>query len=200
MNAFRLGLWILEVVIMIFALRSLLQTAGAERSLPFAPWVMRVTEPLCRLLRVADLRPGGYACGGLAAGFVIALTAVLVSALLMPELIWLWHRGSAVLPGSAPGLMTVVSFAALTAVLMTVKTLGTLAVILLFVEALTSWLPQTRQISAWCAELTAPIVLPVRRLVPPIGVIDISLMVVLFILLGLNALAAKIFGLLWLVL
>lgn len=57
---------------------------------------------------------------------------------------------------------------------------------LLVVRALLSWFPNARgnQIVEFIYQLTDPIILPLRRVIPPIGMIDISVMLaVLFLLL-----------------
>ena len=49
---------------------------------------------------------------------------------------------------------------------------------LLVIRALLSWFPNARgnQIVEFIYQLTDPIILPLRRLIPPIGMIDISVM------------------------
>jgi YggT family protein len=57
---------------------------------------------------------------------------------------------------------------------------------LLVVRALLSWFPNARgnQIVEIIYQITDPIILPLRRIIPPLGLIDISVMIaVLFLLL-----------------
>ena len=57
---------------------------------------------------------------------------------------------------------------------------------LLVVRALLSWFPNARgnQIVEIIYQITDPIILPLRRIIPPLGMIDISVMIaVLFLLL-----------------
>ena len=84
-------------------------------------------------------------------------------------------------------------------VLTPVKCAGYLFVFLLFAQALSSWLPQTRSFSSACDRLCAPLTRPVQRLIPPIGMIDISLMVVLLAVFALNYLLARLLGLWWMI-
>jgi YggT family protein len=49
-------------------------------------------------------------------------------------------------------------------------------------------------------QLTYPIVAPVQKIIPPIGMIDISLMIVMIAIFALNRLAYSIFGLYWAIL
>jgi YggT family protein len=61
--------------------------------------------------------------------------------------------------------------------------------ILLFVYALLSWVPSLRgRWSDYLAMLIEPVLAPVRRVIPPLGGLDLSFMVVFFlILIVLNA-------------
>ena len=68
---------------------------------------------------------------------------------------------------------------------------------LLFAQALLSWLPSTRGWSFYFSQITSFITAPVQRIIPPIGMIDISLMIVLIALFALNRLFANIFGIMW---
>ena len=57
---------------------------------------------------------------------------------------------------------------------------------LLIIRALLSWFPNARgnQIVEFIYQLTDPIIVPLRRIIPPLGMIDISVMIaVLFLLL-----------------
>lgn len=56
--------------------------------------------------------------------------------------------------------------------------------ILLIARALTSWFPdlQRHEIVRLLYEITDPIIQPMRRLIPPVGMIDLSLMITVFAL------------------
>ncbi|MDD6317770.1 MAG: YggT family protein, partial [Succinatimonas hippei] len=82
---------------------------------------------------------------------------------------------------------------------MFIKSFGYLFLALLLVEAITSWLPSTRSVSYLCAQITSPLVGPIQKIIPPIGMIDISLMLIMIALFALNTLMVKLFGPLWLV-
>ena len=86
---------------------------------------------------------------------------------------------------------------ALFSIILTVKSFGYLLIFLLLAQALTSWLPNTRYLSMTFAQITYPIVSPVQKLIPPIGMIDLSLMIVMIALFALNSMFGKIFGILW---
>ena len=67
-----------------------------------------------------------------------------------------------------------------------------LYLILLFVYALLSWVPSLRgRWSDYLAMLIEPVLAPVRRVLPPLGGLDLSFMVVFFLILTvLNAIVA----------
>jgi YggT family protein len=67
-----------------------------------------------------------------------------------------------------------------------------LYLILLFVYALLSWVPSLRgRWSDYLAMLIEPVLAPVRRVIPPLGGLDLSFMVVFFlILIVLNTIVA----------
>ena len=67
-----------------------------------------------------------------------------------------------------------------------------LYLILLFVYALLSWVPSLRgRWSDYLAMLIEPVLAPVRRVIPPLGGLDLSFMVVFFLILTvLNAIVA----------
>ncbi len=57
-------------------------------------------------------------------------------------------------------------------------------ILVLFVRMFLSWLPPgsgtMRQISRIVFDVTEPVLAPVRRVIPPIGMFDVSFMVVVF--------------------
>ena len=64
--------------------------------------------------------------------------------------------------------------------------------LLLFARAITSWIdPAFRStIGRLLFDITEPIVAPVRQVVPPVGMLDLSIMVTLFLLVILRQLVA----------
>lgn len=60
-------------------------------------------------------------------------------------------------------------------------------ILVLFARALLSWFPPPRstgmrQVARVLHDLTEPVLAPMRRIIPPVGMIDLSFMVVLFVL------------------
>ena len=69
---------------------------------------------------------------------------------------------------------------------------------LLFIGAISSWFAQGR--NSWqyiLYQLTEPFLKPIRRILPTLGVIDFSPMVLAFILIGINNILADYLGLYW---
>lgn len=69
---------------------------------------------------------------------------------------------------------------------------------LIFIGAIASWFAQGRNTWQYLLyQLTEPFLKPIRRILPTIGMIDFSPMVLAFILFGLNNLLAQNLGLYW---
>lgn len=167
---------IAEALVMLFELRFLLQSSSADYYHPFTQAVLRLTNPVMRIRPISSLRLGRYYVGGLAAALVIALA--------------FWQFINFYF-----GLGT--RHALIIGILMPFKVFGYLIFFLLIIQALTSWLPSTRSISILMYQITYPIVAPVQRIIPPIGMIDISLMVIIFIMYAINGVCGRIFGAYW---
>ena len=63
----------------------------------------------------------------------------------------------------------------------------TVYVLVLFVRMFLSWLPPSsgamRTVTRIAFDLTEPVLSPVRRVIPPVGMFDLSFLVVVFVLL-----------------
>lgn len=78
--------------------------------------------------------------------------------------------------------------------------IGHLIFWLLLFRAILSWIDRGQSgAEDILAQLTDPLVQPIRRIVPPLGNIDFSFMIIVFILFTLNLIANQVFGYLWLV-
>lgn len=180
MNYITLLILAAEVVLMLLQLRDLMRTSNTPFYHPFTQAVVKLTNPLVNFLPFSGAHIKSFYC----AGFILS---VLVSLVFWGVLSLL------ILKGNAAVIL-------LFGLLMPVKAFGYLFIGLLLAQALTSWLPSTRNISIYLGTITAPLAAPVQRIIPPIGVIDISLMVIMIVLFALNSLMAKLFGAFWLLL
>ncbi len=165
---------------MLFQLRALMQTSSVDYYHKFTQTVVNLTEPLIKLLPFRNSNVKGfYYCG------------ILIS-LILSFIFW------AVVIFATDSSLNIILLVLLP-ILMTVKCFGYLLIGLMIVQALTSWLPSTRSLSYLLGQITYPVVAPVQRIIPPIGMIDISLMIVLLGLYLLNGLAYSVFGTIWLI-
>lgn len=166
----------ITAVVMLFELRSLMQSSSIDYYHPFTQAVVKLTEPLLGRLPIRNLHiKGFYYCG-----FIVAFV---ISVIFFTVLVFFSYLN--------------ILFIAMCSVIVTVKGFGYLLIFLLLAQALTSWLPNTRYLSMTFAQITYPIVGPVQKLIPPIGMIDLSLMVVMIALFALNSMLGMIFGSLW---
>lgn len=171
-----------EAVIMLFQLRSLLQSSSADYYHPFTQGVIRLTNPVMNILPFKNVHLGSFFVAGFIVSFVVAAAFWIIIYL-----------------AAWTGQLSII-YILLIALLMTLKSFGYLLLGLLLVQAITSWLPATRNVSYLCYQITAPIVAPVQKIIPPIGMIDISLMIVMIVLFALNRLFASWFGIFWMML
>ena len=163
-------------VVMLFELRALMQSSSVDYYHPFTQAVVKLTEPLLGRLPIRNIHFKGFYYCGFIVSFVIAVVffTVLVSL-------------------SSFDILLIALFS----IILTIKSFGYLLIFLLLAQALTSWLPNTRYLSMTFAQITYPIVSPVQKLIPPIGMIDLSLMIVMIALFALNTMFGKLFGILW---
>ncbi|MGN0893452.1 MAG: YggT family protein [Succinivibrio sp.] len=163
-------------VVVLFELRALMQSSHIDYYNPFAQAVVKLTEPVIRLLpyRNSNIK-GFYYCG-----FTVAFAFAFLFFLLLKLYLGMLAIDVLIL-----------------SIVMTVKGFGYMLFFLLIAQALTSWLPSTRQLSFTLSQITYPIVSPIQRIIPPIGMIDISLMILMLALFALDSFFAKIFKIYW---
>lgn len=82
--------------------------------------------------------------------------------------------------------------------LVIIHSFGYLIFWLLFIRAILSWVSHGQsQLEVVLYQLTEPLITPIRRVIPPIGNIDISFMIFLFGLTFLNIVFSNLFGFWW---
>lgn len=164
--------WVIYLIVMVFQLRLLMHKASVDLFNPLAQAVLKITNPVMNLPFLKSIGIGsGYnrlPLGGIVFAFVVALV------------FWILMFGSHI------GLAIMIT------VMTLIKCFGYLIMFLMIAQALTSWLPSTQHWSMLFGAINEPIIGPVRKIVPPIGMIDLSLMVVMFLLWALNALIAHV--------
>ena len=158
-----------ELYVSCYLLRFLLQWVRADFHNPLSQFIVRVTAPLVRPVR--RVVPGWKGLD--MATILVALALELVLTLVLITL------SDIEIPSAGLLLLVVLQRLALN--------IARLFFFLVLVRAILSWVSQGgyHPIAAILTSLTEPLIRPVRRLIPPIGGLDLA---PLFILIGLQAL------------
>lgn len=86
------------------------------------------------------------------------------------------------------------------AFLVAVYSIGNLIFWMLIIRAILSWVSRSYSpLEEILSQLTEPVIAPIRRIIPPIGNIDLSFMIFVFALMLANIFVANIFGEWWLI-
>ncbi|MGN0902189.1 MAG: YggT family protein [Succinivibrio sp.] len=176
----QLVIMLIEAFVILFELRALMQSSSADYYHPVTQAVIKLTEPVVKLLPFKNASVLGIYYCGFVVGFVIAQICVI--ALFKFSL----------------GAMVPMWLCLLLGTLMTIKCFGYLLLVLLIAQALCSWLPNTRAWSMYFSQITYPITAPVQKIIPPIGMIDISLMIVMLVIFAIDRLFYALVGPIWL--
>jgi Predicted integral membrane protein len=180
-SLFFLGKTILTVCLYIIILRLWMQFVRVNFYNPFTQFIVRITQPIIGPLRRLIPSIGRFDTASWILLYLVALIKV----------IFVLYYGTI----NAPIWNIDYLFFTFAAI---AHALGYLLFWLLLFRAILSWVSRGQSTAdELLTQLTEPLVAPIRRIVPPIGVIDISFMIVVFILIFLNMLAIDIFGILW---
>lgn len=166
--------------VMILLLRIWMQCVRADFYNPLAQFVVKVTQPV-----VAPLRRIIPSIGPIdTASLVIAYCVATINIMFL----------------FASFGMAFFDFRALyLAALFIVKAIGMLIFWLLLIRAILSWVSRGNHPAEFLLhQLTEPLMSPIRRVIPAMGGLDFSIMIIFFALYFLNQLAADIFGGIWL--
>lgn len=148
---------LLELYAIAFLLRFLLQTTRADFHNPLSQFIVQLTDPLVRPVRrvIPGLR--GLDLSTLLIAYVVMLTAITLSALLL----------GGRLPGHIP-LLLVVGLIEL--LLLQLR----LFLYLVIGQVLLSWFAPYHPIAGVLRSLTAPVLRPFQRFLPMVGNLDLS--------------------------
>ena len=160
---------LLTLVVIAFLLRVLMPLARADLRNPFSAAILRITNPLVLPLRRVFRPAGRIDTAAIVALLLVQLVATAV----------LYAVGGLPWPDLATLLVS--------AVKMLARTVLQFYVVAVLLHALLSWVaPGTYSpIASVLGSLCEPLLAPVRRVIPPIGGLDLS---ALFVLIGLQAL------------
>ncbi|MGL4447663.1 YggT family protein [Shewanella sp.] len=174
MNAFTFLITTLfDLYLMVVILRIWLQLARADFYNPFSQFVVKATHPLIAPMRRVLPSIGRFD----SASFVLAILVVMVKLLLI-----------SLIAGGGLNILLFLVFA----VVSVVKQAGVLLFWMLIIRAILSWFNQGyNPIVMIMDQLTEPFLAPVRRIIPPIGGLDLSVMLVIIAMNFINMLLAQ---------
>jgi YggT family protein len=169
--------FVFNIYLMVVLLRLWLQFARADFYNPFSQFVVKVTQPL-----IAPMRRILPSIGRLD-------TATLVLALLVAGLKIVTLN--LVLGGTGFNILSIV----IVSFFIVLKETLTLVMYVLILRAILSWVSQGRNpMELVLAQLTEPMLAPIRKRMPDMGGLDLSVMVVIVLLLFLQKLLGDLFG------
>jgi YggT family protein len=162
MNAFKFLIEIaFDLFLMVVLLRFWLQLAKADFYNPLSQFIVKATSPLVNPLRKVIPGFAGIDVASLVLGFLIAFAKVSV---VMLMIYGTWEPIS-VLIGSGITL---------------VKEAVKLVFWVLIIRAILSWVSQgNNPMEAVFHQLTEPMLRPIRKIIPPIGGLDLSVLVLI---------------------
>ncbi len=174
---------LIDLYVMVLLLRIWMQWARSDFYNPFAQFVVKITQPVIGPLRriIPPLGPIDSAS---------LLLAFVLTTIKFPLLLLIQGGGLSI------NLMNL-----LFGLISLVKAAGYLVFWLIIIRSLMSWVSQGRGAMDYVLmQLTEPLMSPIRRIIPAMGGIDFSAMVVVLILYMLNYLGMDLLGELWIIL
>ncbi|WP_039055350.1 YggT family protein [Enterobacter sp. Bisph1] len=156
---------VIELYTMVLLLRVWMQWARCDFYNPFSQFVVKATQPIVGPLRRVLPPLGPLDSASLLIAFVLSLikAIVLFMVITFQPIIWI------------------------SAVLILVKTIGLMIFWVLLVMAIMSWVSQGRSpVEYVLIQLTEPLLRPIRSLLPAMGGIDFSPMILVLLLYVLN--------------
>jgi YggT family protein len=169
--------FVFNIYLMVVLLRLWLQFARADFYNPFSQFVVKATQPI-----VAPMRRVLPSIGRLD-------TATLVFALLVAGLKVVTLN--VVLGGTSLNILSI----AVVSFVIVIKEILTLVMYVLILRAIMSWVSQGRNpMELVLSQLTEPMLAPIRKRMPEMGGLDLSVMVVIVLLLFIQKLLGDLFG------
>ncbi|PQQ24102.1 YggT family protein [Photorhabdus hindustanensis] len=171
---------VLDLYIAVLLLRVWMQWVRCDFYNPFAQFIVKITQPIVRPLRRVIPAIGSLDTASIVVAYVLVLFKFIMQ-------LW-FNTGSLAfhtlfLPVGLIELLTAA---------------GKLVFWLVLARALLSWISQGRNpIDYVLMQLTEPLMAPIRRIIPTMGGLDFSAMIVILILYALNYLRADVLS--WLI-
>ncbi len=162
-----------DLYLMVVILRIWLQLARADFYNPFSQFIVKATHPI-----IKPLRRVFPPIGNLDTASVVLALAVVVLKIVLITLI----------AGGQFDIVAVLLFS----IVSVIKQAGVLLFYLLIVRAILSWVSQGRNPFEFVLiQLTEPFLTPIRRIIPPMGGLDLSVLVLFILLNFINLLLAQ---------
>lgn len=162
-----------DLYLMVVILRIWLQLARADFYNPFSQFIVKATHPIIAPMRRVLPSLGRFDT----ASFVLALFVVIIKVTLI-----------SLIAGAGIDVLLFLMFAFVTVF----KKAGVLLFWMLIIRAILSWFNQGyNPIVMVMGQLTEPVLAPIRRIIPPMGGLDLSVMLVIIGMNFLNMLLAQ---------
>ena len=168
-----------DLYLMVVLLRVWLQVARADFYNPFSQFVIKATQPVVGPLRRVIPGLGGWDVATIVFAYVVACLKIITFSLIL---------GSTLNP-----IVILIS-----GLVILITAVFKILFWVLILRAILSWISRGHNpIEAVMIQLTEPLLAPVRRFIPPMGGLDLSMLVVLiglqFLEMLVNDLLAKLF-------
>ncbi|AHK18341.1 YggT family protein [Yersinia similis] len=174
---------VIDLYVMVLLLRIWMQWVHSDFYNPLSQFVVKITQPIVGPLRRVVPSMGPIDSASL-------LLAFLLMTIKYPLLLLI-----------DSGSLSLSIYNLLFGLIALVKAVGYLIFWVMIIRALMSWISQGRSpVDYLLLQLTEPLMAPIRRILPAMGGIDFSAMVVILILYLLNFLGMDIFGAMWVML
>lgn len=166
---------IIQLYIIILLLRVWMQWVKADFYNPFSQFVVKVTQPIVGPLRRLIPAVGAIDTATLLVAYILTVANILF-------VMW------------ATNTLALISITLLPLSFIQLLTYaGKLVFWLILIRAILSWISQGRNpIDYMLMQLTEPLMSPIRRIIPAMGGLDFSAMIVMLILIALNYLRLDI--------
>ena len=166
-----------KLYLMIVLLRFWLQLSRADFYNPFSQFIVKATHPLVAPMRRIIPAIGRFDTATLVLAWLVAVAKIVLL--------------SFILNYSVSNVIAV----AFTGFVMVLKEALDLIIYVLILRAIMSWVSQGRNPMEWVlTQLTEPMLAPIRKRMPDLGGLDLSVMVVILILIFLQKLMGDLFG------
>ncbi len=170
-----------DLYIMVVLMRIWLQASRADFYNPFSQFIVKATQPVLKPLRRMIPSVGSIDLATILFAYVLCVLKFTVLMLV-----------------ASGGAMAFTSYFLFLGLISLVKAAGGLLFWVLIIRAILSWVSQGRSpIEYLFYQITEPLLAPVRRILPELGGIDLSVLVVFIALQFANFLMGDLIGPIW---